>query len=70
MSLIKGSKAISGGFSDIAFKKAGEPKEIFVIDGANHFDLYDNDRYLEPVVEKLASYFTAALKSSEAACNS
>ncbi len=65
---VKGSKAISGAFSDIAFKKAGEPKEIHIIEGANHFDLYDNDRYLKPVVEKLALFFNTTLKPEKEAC--
>ncbi len=57
---IKGSKAISGYMSDIAFKKAGNPKEMLVMTGANHFDLYDNDKYLEPAAEKLDAFFTKA----------
>ncbi len=58
--LIKGSKAISGYATDIAFKNAQNPKEIVEIDGANHFDLYDNELYLELVFEKLDKFFVKA----------
>ena len=58
---IKGSKALSGYTTDIAFKKAQNPKEIFKIKGANHFDLYDNNEYLEPIMEKLDAFFNKSL---------
>lgn len=62
MLIIKGSKAISGYASDIAYKKAKDPKEVFVIDGAHHFDLYDNDIHLELAVQKLDSFFQKAFQ--------
>ena len=36
---------------------AGEPKELFLIEGATHIDLYDKPQYVGPAVEKLADYF-------------
>jgi len=60
---IKGSKAISGYTTDIAFKKAQNPKEIFKIEGANHFDLYDNNEYLNIAIEKLDAFFKTELNS-------
>ncbi len=59
--LIKGAKAISGYATDTAFIKAQDPKERFTLEGANHFDLYDNDAYLGKVMKKLDSFFSAAL---------
>ncbi|MCP3872391.1 MAG: alpha/beta hydrolase [Desulfobacteraceae bacterium] len=59
---IKGSGSISGYATDIAFKKAQKPKEVLTLEGANHFDLYDNDAYLQPATEKLNTFFTKAFK--------
>jgi uncharacterized protein len=32
-------------------------KEIMVIPGASHFDLYDKPQYVTPAVNKLAEFF-------------
>ncbi len=42
-------------------KKAKEPKEIFWIDGANHQELFDLDKYVDPAVEKLANFYSKNL---------
>lgn len=39
--LIHGEKAHSRYFSETAYKAAAEPKELLIIKGANHVDLYD-----------------------------
>ena len=39
--IIAGSEAHSRYFSEDAYKAAGEPKELVIIDGADHVDLYD-----------------------------
>lgn len=39
--LIHGEKAHSRYFSEIAYAAAAEPKELMIIPGANHVDLYD-----------------------------
>jgi fermentation-respiration switch protein FrsA (DUF1100 family) len=39
--LIAGSEAHSRYFSDDAYAAAAEPKELMIIDGADHVDLYD-----------------------------
>jgi fermentation-respiration switch protein FrsA (DUF1100 family) len=44
-------------FSREAIEKAAEPKNLFVIDGATHIDLYDKDEYVTPAVAKLAEFF-------------
>jgi fermentation-respiration switch protein FrsA (DUF1100 family) len=39
--LVHGEKAHSRYFSETAFAAAAEPKELLIIEGANHVDLYD-----------------------------
>ena len=39
--LIHGEKAHSRYFSETAYAAAAEPKELIIIPGANHADLYD-----------------------------
>lgn len=55
--LIVGSEADTTYFSDDAYQKAKEPKELFQIDGATHVDLYDKPEYVGQVVEKLTQFF-------------
>ncbi|MEV0826832.1 hypothetical protein [Nonomuraea rubra] len=46
-----------GHISREAIERAGEPKELFVIDGATHVDLYDRDEHVTPAVARLAGFF-------------
>jgi fermentation-respiration switch protein FrsA (DUF1100 family) len=55
--LIAGSKADTLYFSQNAYKKAKEPKELFILPGASHFDLYDKPQYVTPAVAKLVDFF-------------
>lgn len=59
--MIHGEKAHSRYFSEDAFKKLkGDNKELLIIDGANHVDLYDN---LEKIpFDKIEQFFTTYLK--------
>ena len=41
MLFIAGEKAHSRYFSEHAFKMASEPKELLIVPGAGHVDLYD-----------------------------
>jgi fermentation-respiration switch protein FrsA (DUF1100 family) len=59
--LIAGSKADTLFWSEAVHKKAKEPKELFVIDGATHIDLYDRARFVTPAVTKLAAFFSRQL---------
>ncbi|WET76245.1 alpha/beta hydrolase [Amycolatopsis sp. QT-25] len=55
--MIIGSDADTGYFSREAIEKADEPKELFVIDGATHVALYDQDEHVTPAVTKLTGFF-------------
>ncbi|MFJ8542363.1 alpha/beta hydrolase [Streptomyces sp. NPDC093586] len=55
--MIAGSEAESAYFSREAIEQAAEPKELAVIDGATHIDLYDRDAYVTPAVAKLTEFF-------------
>ncbi|CAM5428873.1 Alpha/beta hydrolase OS=Streptomyces tendae OX=1932 GN=GUR47_24520 PE=4 SV=1 [Streptomyces tendae] len=55
--MIAGSEAESAYFSREAVEQAAEPKELFVVDGATHIDLYDRDEYVTPAVAKLTEFF-------------
>ena len=59
--VIHGEKAHSRYFSEDAFKKLkGDNKELLIIDGANHVDLYDN---LEKIpFDKIEAFFKEYLK--------
>jgi uncharacterized protein len=46
-------------FSEHAFEKASEPKELHVVDGAGHVDLYDRVQLIP--WEKLTSFFNEHL---------
>lgn len=59
--LIAGSEADSLYFSEEAFKKAKEPKELFTIPGATHIDMYDKSEYVNPATQKLVDFFSKNL---------
>ena len=59
--LIVGEKAESAYFSKDAYDKAVDPKELFVIPGATHVDLYDRPQYVGKAVEKLTNFYTQYL---------
>ncbi len=53
--LIHGEKAHSRYFSETAYEAAAEPKELMIIPGANHTDLYDQMDVIP--FDKLAAFF-------------
>ena len=57
--LIHGEKAHSRYFSETAYAAAAEPKELMIIPGANHVDLYDRVDVIP--FDKLASFFNQHL---------
>lgn len=57
---IAGEHAHSRIFSEHAFKKASEPKELYIVPGAGHVDLYDRVNLIP--WDKFTSFFTEHLK--------
>lgn len=60
MLFITGDKAHSREFSEEAYKLAGQPKELFIVPGAGHVDLYDRVNLIP--FDKLTSFFRNNLK--------
>ena len=60
MLFITGENAHSREFSEEAYRLAGQPKELVVIPGAGHVDLYDRVNLIP--FEKLATYFRTNLE--------
>ncbi|MET0439049.1 MAG: alpha/beta hydrolase [Devosia sp.] len=59
--MIAGTDADTLVFSEQGIAHAQEPKELFLIEGATHVDLYDKDEFVPQVVEKLHAFFEASL---------
>lgn len=57
---VTGDRAHSKEFSEDAYKRAAEPKELFVVKGAGHVDLYDRVTLIP--FDKLAAFFRDHLK--------
>jgi fermentation-respiration switch protein FrsA (DUF1100 family) len=64
--IIAGAQAGSLWHSKELYAKAPGPKELFLIEGAGHMDLYDGDG-LGTAVRKLTSFFTSNLKAANSA---
>lgn len=60
MLFITGSEAHSREFSEDAYKRAGQPKELVIIPGAGHVDLYDRTQLIP--FAKLTEFFKKNLK--------
>ncbi|MDB5791111.1 MAG: Dienelactone hydrolase-related enzyme [Massilia sp.] len=60
MLFITGDQAHSKEFSEEAYRLAGQPKELVVIPGAGHVDLYDRVSLIP--FDKLAAFFRTHLK--------
>jgi len=58
--IIAGENAHSRYFSEDAFKAANKPKELMIIPGANHVDLYDNVKVIP--FDKIESFFGKFMK--------
>lgn len=58
--LVIGETAHSRYFSEDVYEQAAEPKELYVVPGAGHVDLYDKVDLIP--WDKLASFFTDAMK--------
>jgi fermentation-respiration switch protein FrsA (DUF1100 family) len=60
MLFITGDQAHSKEFSEDAYKRAAEPKELYYVPGAGHVDLYDRVNLIP--FDKLTSFFSKYLK--------
>lgn len=60
MLFITGSEAHSREFSEDAYKRAGQPKELYIVPGAGHVDLYDRVNLIP--FAKLTDFFKTNLK--------
>jgi hypothetical protein len=60
MLFITGDNAHSREFSEDAYKRAAEPKELYIVPNAGHVDLYDRVNLIP--FDKLTSFFTQHLK--------
>jgi fermentation-respiration switch protein FrsA (DUF1100 family) len=59
--IIAGSEAGSLWHSEELNAKAAGPKEMFIVKGATHMDLYDRPQYVNPAVDKLTPFFKTNL---------
>jgi len=60
MLFITGDQAHSKEFSEDAYKRAGQPKELYIVPGAGHVDLYDRTDLIP--FAKLTAFFKENLK--------
>ncbi|RPD44067.1 alpha/beta hydrolase [Paracnuella aquatica] len=60
---VVGEKAFSKMFSDDAYNRAAQPKELYVVPGARHIDLYDRTDLIP--FDKLSSFFNEHLKAGK-----
>lgn len=55
--LIAGSEADTKFWSEQAYQKCRDPRELCIIEGASHIDLYDRPQFVSQAVAKLAAFF-------------
>ncbi len=61
--IIVGSKAGSRWQGEEIFQMTKSPKELVVIDGATHMDLYDIPKYVNQAVVKMTNFFEKNIKN-------
>lgn len=59
--VIAGSEAGSRWQSEMAYKKATGPKELFIVKGATHMAMYDIPQYVDQAMEKITVFFNKNL---------
>jgi hypothetical protein len=57
----RGDQAVPVADAEAAFATAAEPKELLVLDTGNHIDLYDDDTYVLPAIDRAVSFFDGSL---------
>ena len=43
-------------------RAVSKQKDLMVLEGASHFDLYDNPKYVDKAVERFAEFYKKNLK--------
>lgn len=59
--VINGSEAGSLWQSERAYELSNGPKELWIVDGAGHFDFYNNPSCIKKAVDKIADFFHKSL---------
>lgn len=59
--MIAGTEADTRYFSELAVDRAKEPKELWLVEGATHIDLYDKPEFVDPAANKLGNFFHSSL---------
>jgi fermentation-respiration switch protein FrsA (DUF1100 family) len=67
--MIAGSNADIRFYSEMAVDKVKDPRELFLVEGATHIDMYDKDKYVFPAVEKMNSFFNQHLRPATKSSN-
>jgi fermentation-respiration switch protein FrsA (DUF1100 family) len=62
--VIAGSKADTLFWSEDVIRKAKDPKELYIVEGATHIDMYDRPQFVTPAVEKLAEFYGRYLRQA------
>lgn len=55
--IIAGDQAETLAQSRTAYERADEPKELLLLPGGTHFDLYDQPEYVGPAIERIDAFF-------------
>ncbi|MFI6375700.1 alpha/beta hydrolase [Streptomyces sp. NPDC050546] len=61
--MVAGTEADTRHFSEDAVARAGDPAELYDIEGASHMDLYYRDEFIPQVVDKLVDFYGIHLQS-------
>jgi fermentation-respiration switch protein FrsA (DUF1100 family) len=59
--LIAGTEAETLAQSEAAYAQASDPKELFLIEGGTHFDLYDRPEYVGPAIARIDTFLNEHL---------
>lgn len=59
--IISGEKSDTIGFSQAAYNASNGPKELYLVKGAGHVDMYDKEPYVSEAVDKMADFFSQNL---------
>ncbi|WP_329600020.1 alpha/beta hydrolase [Streptomyces pseudovenezuelae] len=59
--MIAGTEAFSRPYSEKAVSQTPASSELFLVEGATHMSLYDQDEHVTPAVDKLDAFYSKAL---------